>query len=167
MPRSRSTKKSMPGYSVKTRTTIPRVLVPDINDFFPDRVATPAADGSFPKRNTGTSTWRLPEEEVPRTTIDMSYLFQWRHGDILYGNQHREHTMFKGHVKDIEKAWGNEFDYLDVYIDTLSYEPVDDQLAKFGLNKPKKQRIKNLTGKFKMEARKWMFVHSAKDRTRI
>jgi hypothetical protein len=167
MPRSsRKRSNSLPGYSDRTKTVIPRMLIPDIEDFFPDRSATPNADGSFPKRVTGTSTWRLPEGDVPRTTIDMWYLFQWRHGDTLYGNQHKEHTMFKGHVQDIEKQWGKEDEYLDIYIETESYVPIEEQLKKFGLNKPKKPRVKNLEAKFKMEANKWMFVNSAKTRRR-
>ena len=89
-------------------------------------------------------------------------LFRWRHGETLYGNQHTKHAMYKGYVKDIEKQWGQEDKYLDVYITTESYEPIEEQLKKFGLNKPKVTITKNLEGKFKMEARKWIFVNSAK-----
>jgi hypothetical protein len=117
--------------SEETKTAISRSLVRDINDLYPDREATRQADGTYDKRDTG-STYRLNKDEVPTTTQDMNALFQWEHGDTVYGAQAKEHIGMKNYVKDINTAWGQENSYLDIYIDTLRPGVlVSEQLEEF------------------------------------
>lgn len=116
--------------SDKTRTAPQRTLVRDVDDLYPDRVATRAADGTFPIRQVSTSTYRHGDE-VPTTTKDMNKLFMWEHGDEVYGTQAKEHEGMKTYRKDINKAYGKESQYKDIYIDNYTgKELVSKQLDK-------------------------------------
>ena len=117
--------------SEETKTTLTRTLVRDIDDTYPDREATRQSDGTYNKRDTG-STYRLNKDEVPTTTEDMSALFQWEHGDKVYGSRAKAHVGMKNYIKDIDNAWGQEDSYLDIYIETLSQDVlVSEQLEEF------------------------------------
>jgi hypothetical protein len=117
--------------SEETKTAISRSLVRDIDDLYPDREATKQADGTYDKRDTG-STYRINKDEVPTTTQDMSALFQWEHGDKVYGTNAKMSVGMKNYIKDINTAWGQENSYLDIYIDTLREKVlVSEQLQEF------------------------------------
>lgn len=117
--------------SEETKTVLTRTLKRDIDDTYPDREATRQADGTYNKRDTG-STYRLNKDEVPTTTEDMSALFQWEHGDKVYGKHANSHIGMQNYIKDIDNAWGQENSYLDIYIDTLRPNVlVSEQLEEF------------------------------------
>jgi len=101
--------------SQKTLEVLERSYVRDADGIYPDRTATPASDGSFPIRDTGY-TYRHGDS-VPTTTKDMNKLFEWEHGDKVYGTQADEHIGMKNYRDDINKAYGKESDYEDIYID--------------------------------------------------
>jgi hypothetical protein len=101
--------------SEKTKTVLERIYVRDADDLYPDRQATPLSDGTYPVRDTG-SNWRHGDE-VPTTTKDMNKLFEWEHGDKVYGTHAEEHPGMKNYIKDIDKAYGKESDYKDIYVD--------------------------------------------------
>jgi hypothetical protein len=56
----------------------------------------------------------------------MNKLFTWKHGDVLYGKQAKNHAGMKAYQKDINKAYGKQDDYKDYYIDTT--KPIGKQL---------------------------------------
>ena len=117
--------------SEETKTVLTRTLKRDIDDTYPDREATRQSDGTYDKKDTG-STYRLNKDEVPTTTEDMSALFQWEHGDKVYGTHAKAHVGMKQYIKDIDNAWGQENSYLDIYIDTLREGVlVSEQLEEF------------------------------------
>jgi len=103
--------------SEKTKTVLQRSLIRDKDDLYPDRAAT-SVNGAFPVKDTG-STYRHGDE-VPTTTKDVSAMFKWEHGDELYGTHANEYEPLKTYRKDINRAYGKESQYKDVYIDTLS-----------------------------------------------
>jgi hypothetical protein len=114
--------------STKTLTVLERNLVNEKDDLYPDRSATPASDGSFPIRDTGAQTYRHGDE-VPTTTKDMNKLFKWEHGDEIYGSQAKNHEGMKAYMKDINKAFGKQGKYKDIYIDIYDpNKPVSKQL---------------------------------------
>ena len=47
----------------------------------------------------------------------MNSLFEWEHGDKVYGTHAEEHPGMKNYIKDIDKAYGKESDYKDIYVD--------------------------------------------------
>lgn len=108
-------------------TILQRSTIPNRDDTYPDRAATPLSDGSFPI-NDPCSTLRHGEE-IPTTTDDMSALFQWEHGDEVRGTQAAKHPGMKRYIEDINKAYGKEGSYKDIYIDT--FKPIGEQLKKF------------------------------------
>lgn len=62
---------------------------------------------------------RLDPDEVPTTTKDVSRMMQWTHGDTIYGTDVKEDNAFLAYVEDINKGWGKENKYKDIYIDTF------------------------------------------------
>lgn len=116
--------------SDKTRTVLQRTLVRDVDDLYPDRVATTASDGTWPIRQVSTSTYRYGDE-VPTTTKDMHELFMWEHGDEVKGTQAKKHIGMKNYQRDINKAFGKEDKYKDIYVDTYTEDNlVSKQLEK-------------------------------------
>jgi len=105
--------------SDKTKTAPQRTLVRDVNDLYPDRTATPTSAGVFPIRQVSTSTYRHGDE-VPTTTKDMNALFMWEHGDEIYGTEAKEHEGMKNYRRDINKAFGKQDSYKDIYVDTFA-----------------------------------------------
>jgi len=55
------------------------------------------------------------------TTDDMTKLFQWQYGDVLYGTQAKSSPTMAEYIKDIEEAWGREDEYESnkIYVDTF------------------------------------------------
>lgn len=104
--------------SEKTKTILGRTLKRDVDQIYPDRQATPLADGTFPVRDTG-STYRI-DDEVPSTTKDMNKLYEWEYGEDLYGTQAKENSAVKEYRKDINTAYGKEDKYKDIYVDTYT-----------------------------------------------
>lgn len=107
--------------SAKTLTVLERSLIKEKDDLYPDRVATPTSSGVFPIRDTSATVWRHGDE-VPTTTKDMNKLFTWEYGDETYGAHAKGHEGMKEYKKDIEKAYGKQNKYKDLYIDI--YDPV-------------------------------------------
>ena len=101
----------------KMLTVLERTLVNEKDDLYPDRSATPASDGSFPIRDTGAQVYRHGDE-VPTITKDMNKLFTWEVGDEIYGTHAKKHEAMKEYMKDMEKAYGKQNKYKDIYIDT-------------------------------------------------
>jgi hypothetical protein len=117
--------------SEKTKTILTRSLIYDADDLYPDRAATPTSPGVFPIRDTGATSNRFGDE-VPTTTKDMNKLFEWEHGDVLYGKQAKDHVGMKRYREDIDKAYGKQDKYKDKYIDIYTGRiPVSKQLEEF------------------------------------
>lgn len=115
------------GFSNESKTVVPRKVVREVDDLYPDRVATPTSAGVFPIRNTNATAGRL--EEVPKTSSDMNKLFTWEHGnEEVRGTHAKEHKGMKNYKKDIEQAYGKEEQYKHIFIDT--FKPLTPQLEK-------------------------------------
>ena len=112
------------GFSPDTLASVPRRPIRDIDDLYPDRQATPNADGTFSKRDTGT-TERL-DELVPKTTYDMNKLYTWEQGDIVRGTHAKKNSQMGEYIKDINNSWGSQSAYKHVFIDTFS--PLEPQV---------------------------------------
>jgi len=104
-------------YSTKTRTIIQRIAVSYDDDLYPDRTATDATI-----KGSGTAS-RLPET-VPTTTRDMSKMFKWEHGTKLYGTYAKMHIGGKSYRRDINRDFGKQDDYKDIYLDT--FKPISE-----------------------------------------
>jgi hypothetical protein len=113
--------------SEKTKTVLERTLVRDKDDLYPDRSATPNADGTYPVKDTG-STYRHGDD-VPTTTKDMNALFTWEHGDEIYGTEAKKKRKYmERYRRDINKAYGKQSQYKDLYIDTMGPKLISKQL---------------------------------------
>ena len=108
--------------SDKTKTIVPLASILVEDDLYPDRSAT---DNSI--KNKGQKVSRLSFDEFPRTTQDMSKLYQWKSGDVIRGSFAKSDTGMGGYIRDIEGA-PKESDYKDNYIDTLKV--VSEELKK-------------------------------------
>lgn len=115
--------------SEKTKTVLERTLVRDKDGLYPDRAATPDANGNYPIKDTG-STYRHGDE-VPTTTKDMNELYTWEHGDEIYGTQAKENGPMERYRRDINKAYGKEGQYKDLYINTFGPALVSEELKKW------------------------------------
>ena len=112
--------------SGKTTTIIASVLIAPEDDLYPDRNLD---DGAI---TTGTPIPRLPSDQVPTTTQDMSKAFQWLHGEDLYGAFAKDSKALADQRRDINTAWGNESDYKDLYIDTMTpNKTIQEQLNRW------------------------------------
>jgi len=137
------------GYSSETITPIPRTVVRDVDDLYPDYQATltsggGAEPGVYEKRDTG-STPRLGEE-VPKTTSDMNKLYTWKQGEIVRGVHAKNNIQMKEYIKDITKAAGKQGAYQHIFVDTFA--PVGPQIEKFkkkGSSKKSNKRKTNST----------------------
>jgi len=108
-------------FSKETKTQYNRRLVRPQNDYYPDR---DPSDLSI----VGDPVYRLPFDEFPRTTEDMSKMFTWHYGDgEIYGTQAKNSSYFKEYKADIEKAHSEKGKYKDLYIDTT--KPIAPQLV--------------------------------------
>jgi hypothetical protein len=115
------------GVSNETRTVVPRKVVREVDDLYPDRVATPTSAGVFPIRDTNATAGRL--EEVPKVSFDMNKLFTWEHGnEEIRGTHAKKHKGMEKYIKDIDQAWGKESQYKHIYLDT--FRPLTPQLEK-------------------------------------
>ena len=120
------------GFSNESRTVVPRKVVREVDDLYPDRVATPTSAGVFPIRDSNATAGRL--EEVPKVSFDMNKLFTWEHGnEEIRGTHAKEHKGMKNYIKDIEQAYGTEGQYKHIYIDT--FRPITQQLEKLKNNR--------------------------------
>ena len=107
--------------SKETKRTINQRLVKPVNDYYPDRSATDLTI-------KGESTLRLPFDDFPRTTEDMSKMFTWSYGDDeISGSDAKNNEYYKEYKKDIEVAVSEKGSYKDLYIDTTKL--IGDQLA--------------------------------------
>jgi len=115
--------------SEKSKTVLERTLVKDEDGLYPDRAATPNANGDYPIKDTGS---RLRHgDEVPNTTKDMNELFTWEHGDKIYGTQAKDHSAMERYRRDINKAYGKQNQYKDLYINTFGPTLVSEELKKW------------------------------------
>ena len=105
--------------SDKTKTTVDNQDISVLEDLYPDRSAT---DNSL--KGTGTIS-RLPFDLFPRTTYDMSELYQWQPGDKVRGSFAKSNVGMGGYIRDIQNA-PSESEYKDKYIDT--FKKVSDEL---------------------------------------
>jgi hypothetical protein len=105
--------------SNKTTTVIASIRVREDEDLYPDRSAT---TGEI--RVNASTVMRLVD--VPRTTEDMSEMFQWKPGDKIYGTVAKNSVWGKQYRRDINRAIGKE--YKAFYVDPL--KPVKKQLEK-------------------------------------
>lgn len=115
--------------SEKTKTVLARNLVRDKDDLYPDRAATPDSNGNFPIKDTG-STLRHGDE-VPTTTKDMNALYKWEKGEKVYGAHAKTYKPMERYRRDINKAYGKQGKYKDLYIDVFGPKLVSEQLKKF------------------------------------
>ncbi len=112
--------------SGKTTTQIASVLLLPQDDLYPDRDLIGGAI------TTGTPIPRLPRDQVPTTTQDMSKAFQWLHGEDLYGAFAKDSKALSNQRRDINTALGNESDNKDLYIDTMEpNKTIQEQLNRW------------------------------------
>ena len=82
-----------------------------------------------------TPVYRLSNDDkdgVPKTSVDMTRLYEWEHGDTIYGTNAKDEIGMNTYIDDINKAWGREKDYDSnmIFVDTLSEkESVSEQLT--------------------------------------
>jgi len=107
--------------SEKTKTEVENQDISVRDDLYPDRSAT---DNSL--KGTGTIS-RLPFDLFPRTTYDMSKLYQWKPGDKVRGSFAKGNRGMAGYIRDIESA-PDEKSYKSKYIDT--FKKVSEELEK-------------------------------------
>jgi hypothetical protein len=105
--------------SNKTTTVIASIRIREDEDLYPDRSAT---TGEI--RVNASTVMRLVG--VPRSTEDMSEMFQWEPGDKVYGTVAKNSAWGKQYRRDINRAIGKE--YKTFYVDPL--KPVKKQLEK-------------------------------------
>lgn len=107
--------------SEKTKTTLTRSTIQESDDLYPhdDTIAS----------NPWDTVSRLSDDEVPKTTKDMSNAFKWEHGDVLYGTHAKNNPALRRYREDINKAYGQEGKYKhnEIYVDTL-FGSVGEQL---------------------------------------
>lgn len=97
----------------KTRINDERYVTDENDDFYPSAT-------SLGRSSSYTDTIRrLNPDDVPTTTADMSRMFKWEYGDEIYGTHAKANLWGKEYRKDINKWYGREGDYLDIYINTL------------------------------------------------
>lgn len=59
-------------------------------------------------------------------------MFIWVYGDRLYGSEAKAHNGMKEYRRDIERAYGKQDSYKDIYIDTFRTDiPVSEQYKKW------------------------------------
>lgn len=63
--------------------------------------------------------------DFANTKDDMEDAFKWEHGDIVRGSYAKTSEGLKNYRDDINRAWGNQDNYKDIYIDT--FKRVSDQ----------------------------------------
>jgi len=107
--------------SDKTKTEVENQDISVREDLYPDRSATDAS-----LKGTGTIS-RLPFDQFPRTTKDMSDLYQWESGDKVRGSFAKADTGMGGYTRDIQSA-PSESSYKSKYIDT--FKQVSEELKK-------------------------------------
>lgn len=112
--------------SSDTTSSINRVLVQEKDDTYPDRQATPDSTGAFPLASPNATYLRLPSDEIPSTTDDMSAAFKWQHGEEIYGTHMKENKALERYRRDINRDYNNEDTDEDMYINT--YSPIGPQL---------------------------------------
>jgi len=101
-------------FSTKTKRQIVRQLKSPTQDLYPDRSATDLTV-------KGDSVYRLPFDEVPRTTYDVSMAMKWRHKDgKLYGTHVNNDIAIQDYVNDINTAWGKEDTVKYYFINTFT-----------------------------------------------
>lgn len=111
--------------SSKTLTAATRILVKEKDDTYPDRQATPTSAGVFPLASPNATHLRLPPDEIPSTTDDMSAAFKWQHGEEIYGTHAKDNKALEEYRRDINRGYNNE-DMEDAYVDT--FKPIGPQL---------------------------------------
>ena len=57
--------------------------------------------------------------DVNTTDDDMEALFEWKHGDKIYGTNAKSNRGMREYRRDINNAWGKQNNYKDIYVDTL------------------------------------------------
>ena len=78
-----------------------------------------------------TPVYRLSNDEndgVPKTSDDMTRLYEWEHGDLIYGTHAKENEAMQEYINDINRAWGRESDYDNNMIFVDTNKPVGEQL---------------------------------------
>jgi hypothetical protein len=62
--------------------------------------------------------------KYPTTTEDMTRLFEWKHGDEVYGDFAKDNVGMNSYIDDINRAWGRQDDYDSnkIYVDTFKPE---------------------------------------------
>ena len=111
--------------SDRTKTAVSGGYVREDQDYYPDR------DASGHLIATSATVYRLNEDEIPTTTRDMSRKFKWEHGDELYGTfAKKESACMTSHIRDINRQYGREDDYKNIFIDTFSKDGIGKQLEK-------------------------------------
>ena len=108
--------------SNKTLTKVENQDISVREDLYPDRSAT---DHSI--KGSGTVS-RLPLDQFPRTTEDMSKLYQWEPGDKIRGSFAKSDTGMGGYINDILSAPSDK-DYKMKLIDT--FKQVSEELKKY------------------------------------
>jgi len=106
---------------------------------FSNRTLTPISGANvmeaqicdFAHDNGATPVYRLSNDEsngVPKTSLDMSKLYEWVHGQTLYGTEAKENAAMQEYIKDINEAYGNESKYNNNMIFINTEKLVSEQL---------------------------------------
>lgn len=70
--------------------------------------------------------------DVNTTKDDMSALFKWKHGEKIYGTHAKSNNAMRIYRRDINKAYGKQNQYKDVYVDTFLPFPLTKKRIKKG-----------------------------------
>jgi len=79
-----------------------------------------------------TKTLTAPStDELVRTSVDMTNMYKWEHGDVLRGTHAKANPAMKRYRKDINSGWGQQRKYKDIYVDTFTQDlTISEQLSK-------------------------------------
>lgn len=61
----------------------------------------------------------ISADDINTTADDMESLFKWEHGDIVRGTKADSNKGMREYRRDINRAWGKQDSYKDVYVDTF------------------------------------------------
>lgn len=104
-------------WDTKTLTVVATQWVTESQELYPH--ATVFSTHNATLADTIPATVLRLTDEAPRTSEDMSNMYKWEHGKKVRGTHAKEDEALERYRTDINKAYGKEGDYKDIYIDTF------------------------------------------------
>ena len=104
-------------WDTETLTVVASQWIQESQDLYPH--ATVFSDHNATLAGLIPATVLRLSDEVPKTSVDISNVAKWKHGDKVRGTHAKENEAFKRYRQDINKAYGQQDSYQDFFIDTL------------------------------------------------